>query len=79
MYMHEGKYMQRVLLDLFPFEWVEVQHPQVLVVVKLLSIRGGKLPTKQPQLTPSLGYHHCLSEETQLNISKKLMLHREAR
>lgn len=39
-----------------------MQHPEVLVVVKLFPVRRGKLSTKHPELTPTLGNYHRLKE-----------------
>lgn len=49
--------------DLLPGLGGQMQHPEVLVVVKLLSIRRGKLPTEDPQLPTTLGHHHGLLRE----------------
>ena len=49
--------------DLLPGLGGQMQHPEVLVVVKLLSIRRGKLPTEDPQLPTTLGHHHSLLRE----------------
>lgn len=40
----------------------QVQHPEVLVVVELFPIWRGKLSPKDPELTPTLGNHHCLRD-----------------
>lgn len=40
----------------------QVQHPEVLVVVELFPVRRGKLPTKHPELTSTMGNDHRLKE-----------------
>lgn len=37
-----------------------MQDPEVLVMVELLAIGRCKLPTEDPQLPTTLGYHHSL-------------------
>lgn len=37
-----------------------MQDPEILVVVELLSVGRGKLPSEDPQLSPTLGHHHSL-------------------
>lgn len=37
-----------------------MQNPEILVVVKLLSVRRSKLPSKDPQLPTTLRHHHSL-------------------
>lgn len=40
-----------------------MQDPEVLVMIELLAIRRCKLPSEDPQLPATLGYHHSLSDK----------------
>lgn len=48
------------LLDMLPRLGGEMEHPQVLVVVKLLAIRRCKFSSEDPDLPTGLRYCHCL-------------------
>lgn len=37
-----------------------MQHPEILIVVELFSIWGGKFSSKHPELATSLGNDHSL-------------------
>lgn len=41
----------------------QMQHPEILVVVELLSVGRSKLPSEDPQLSSTLRHHHSLLEE----------------
>jgi hypothetical protein len=56
--------MSRILPNLFPGLGGQVQDPEVLVMVELLAIGRCKLPTEDPQLPTTLGYHHSLLKES---------------
>lgn len=50
------------ILDVLPRVCCQVQHPEVFVVIELLSIWRGKLSSEHPELTPTLGNYHGLKE-----------------
>lgn len=41
----------------------QVQDPEVLVVVELLSVGRGELPSEDPQLPPTVRHHHRLRKK----------------
>lgn len=48
------------ILDALPCVCRQMKHPEVLIVVELLSIWGGKLSSKHPELPTPLGNGHSL-------------------
>ena len=55
-----GALVTGALPDLFPGLGGQVKDPEVPVVVELLSIRRGKLPAEDPELSAALGHRHSL-------------------